>query len=222
MSGDRPKADAKIASPSAFERWELPNVGPALPGPSPRPLAPLTAAQVESMQARAYEEATRDGYRDGFERGNEEGKAKALAEQRALTGRLEAILDHLAAPLRAVDEAVEDALVAVATAVVKQLVRREIKTDPGQVVAAVRAAVGALPIGTNEVRLFLHPQDADLVRQGLPLEGDRPEWMLVEDPAMTRGGCRVVSGASRVDATVENRLAIAISSVFGGERQGDE
>jgi flagellar assembly protein FliH len=43
-------------------------------------------------------------------------------------------------------------------------------------------------------------------------------WQIVEDPAMTRGGCRVRSEQSRVDASVEARLNAVIANVLGDER----
>ncbi|MEJ2326386.1 MAG: flagellar assembly protein FliH [Chromatiaceae bacterium] len=116
---------------------------------------------------------------------------------------------------------VENELVALATALVRQLRRREIKTEPTVVVAAVREALGVLPVAARNISVQLHPADAALVRELLPPQEDEQDWRLTENPAMTRGGCVVVTDVSHVDATVERRLAAAILKIFGGDRHAD-
>lgn len=186
------------------EPWRLPEVG-GRQGP--------TARQLEALQKAAWEEGYAAGRREGLERG--------AAEVRARVASLEWVLDALAAPLQAVDEAVEQELVALAVAVARQIIRRELRTDPGEVVAAVREALAALPSAARDVRIVLHPEDAAIVREALSLpEGER-RWRLEEDPSLTRGGCRVLSETSLVDATLERRLGAVIARVLGGEREGD-
>ena len=67
--------------------------------------------------------------------------------------------------------------------------------------------------------MHLHPDDAALVREALsPAEGDLA-WIIVEDPLITRGGCRVTTDNSQIDATAEARLNTVISAIAGDERQ---
>jgi len=187
------------------ERWELPEVGGGSHGP--------TARQLEEIQRAAWEEGFAAGRREGLERG--------AAEVRARVAALERVLDALAAPLAAVDEAVEEELVALALAVARQIIRRELRTSPGEVVAAVREALAALPSGARSVRLVLHPEDAAIVRETLSAPEDERRWRIEEDPTLTRGGCRVLTETSHVDATVERRLGAVIARVLGGEREED-
>ena len=63
------------------------------------------------------------------------------------------------------------------------------------------------------------PDDASLVTSALSLgDADENRWQVVSDPVITRGGCRVVSDASVIDATIENRLAVIIAQALGDER----
>jgi len=202
---------------SAYERWEFPAVESGRGGK-----ARLTAAGLELVQRQAFEEAYAEGRREGFEQGYREGREAAGAELEGLRERLHALLDALADPLSSLDDVVEESLLVLATAIARQLVRRELKTDPGQVVASVREAMAALPVARREVRIYLHPDDVTLVREALALDPGASGWSIVEDPLMTRGGCQVESEDSRVDAKVESRLATVIAHVLGGERQQDE
>lgn len=179
---------------------------------------PVTAQEVEAVHEQARKDGYDAGYAAGLLQGHGEGMQKGLAEADALTGQLRAMLDSLARPLKDQDEAIEHALVSLAMSVGQHLVRRELKADPGQVIAVIRESLAALPVAASRVRLFLHPDDAALVRERLKVHEGDSQWIIVEDPALTRGGCRVVSETSQVDSTVEHRVATAIASIMGEER----
>ena len=131
------------------------------------------------------------------------------------------MMSCLSEPLADLDTTVESELVALAIAIAKHLVRRELKTDPGQIVAVVREAIGALPVTKRHVQLHLHPEDAVLVREALSIAHDERPWRIVEEPTMTRGGCRVVTEVSQLDSTVERRLGAVIAAALGTEREQD-
>ena len=97
--------------------------------------------------------------------------------------------------------------------------RRELKTAPEEIVAVVREAISVLPNRDTEVRVYLHPEDAALLRAST--SGGEASLHLIDDPMLTRGGCRVENGASIVDASLENRLSSVVAHVLGGERDGD-
>ena len=56
------------------------------------------------------------------------------------------------------------------------------------------------------------------------IRGKRAEvgWQLIEDPVINRGGCRVVTDTSQVDASLESRLASLIAPLLAGARAIDE
>jgi flagellar assembly protein FliH len=216
------------------------------------PAAPplLTAGALEAMQKQAFEEAAKagreagyregyakgsqegykEGYDKGFQQGYREGREKGEAEGRtsaeqALAAEAESLkqlMSALTEPLAQMEEEVEKELVTLAMTVAKHLVRRELKTDPGQIVAVVREALALLPAAQRSVTLLLHPQDAELVRRALHLDQARVAWQIVEDPTLSRGGLRVETEVSRIDATVETRLAAVIAAALGGERSEDQ
>lgn len=189
-----------------------------------------TAEEIETIQREAREEAAREGYREGYDQGFQEGYEKGREhgygagrdEVDQVVAHLRGLLEVLAEPLQAVDEQVEQELAALAVSLARQLIRRELKADPGQIIAVAREALGSLPSSTRRVNLFLHPEDMELVRSVLAIDEEEQRWRLVADPLLTRGGCRVVSEVSMIDATVEKRIAAAIAQAFGGERGGDE
>ena len=205
-------------SPTAFERWELPNVGPRVPTGQRVPSGPLTAAQVEAVQSQAYDEAARDGHAEGFAKGLEDGKQAGQVQAQAYCERLATIADCLAEPLKLVDEELQQTLLTLAVTIAKQIVRRELKTDPGQVLAGIREVVAALGSVDRQVKLFLHRDDIELIKGLGALDADALGWQLIEDSTVTAGGCRVTSGASYIDATIEQRMASVVATAIGGDR----
>ncbi|MFI3157177.1 MAG: flagellar assembly protein FliH [Methylococcaceae bacterium] len=185
----------------------------------------LTVDEIEAMQKQAYDEAFAQGKMHGFQQGFDEGSKKGyednvhLLQSQAAT--LAGLLASLSEPFKCLDEEVEKELVKLAIGIATQIIRREIKLDPGQVIAVVRETINVLPLASQKISLKLHPEDAELVRSALAPDEISPSWNIVEDPLITRGGCTVDTEISHVDATVEHRLAAVIANVLGGERAQD-
>ena len=181
-----------------------------------------TAAELESIQQKAHEEGYAKGKQEGFSFGHKEGLAQARQQLQQYTKRLEQLLDCLSEPLRELDNQVEQELLKLVIAIVRQLVRREVKSDPNMIVGVVREALTILPVAARNVRLQLHPEDADLIREVYGLADTEVGWTLIEDPVITRGGCKVVTDSSQIDATLDSRLTSLIAPLLAGARSEDE
>lgn len=174
-----------------------------------------TAAQIEEIQRQAYDEA--------FALGRQEGMEKGQAEMQARIRRLESIIDLLESPLRELDEQLVDEMNRMVLIIARHVIRREIRADPAQVMGVIRQAAEVLPVGARSVRLYLHPEDATLVKELTHRsEEDAGSWKILDDPAMMRGGCRVETESSRIDASIEKRLAMIATELLGGAREGDD
>lgn len=192
-----------------FRRLELPEMGAGSRG------GRLTVDDLQSVHKQAYEEGYAQGQREGYAA----GKGQVVQEAQ----RLAALTAALARPLADMDDAAIGELAQLALALARHMVRRELKTDPGQIVAIIREAIASLPAATQDLRLELHPEDAKLVRQALSLDAaGAAGWQLVEVPTMTRGGCVVATDKSRIDATLEARFAALAAQLMGGEREHDQ
>lgn len=210
---------------SAGDAWELPDMG-AGGKRQPQPQRPEVSVEaLERIQRDAYQEAfaqgRREGYEAGFREGREAGLKQGQAEGRQLVQRLREVLDATAEPAAQLDQAAEDELAALALAAARQVIRREIQTQPGEVVAVVREAVGLLPLAAREITVRLHPDDAAFVRQTLG-EGERSAWRLQDDPALSRGGCVVETPRSRVDASLERRLNALAADLLGAQARVED
>lgn len=166
----------------------------------------VTAKQIEAIHKEAYDE--------GFA----QGRREALEQART---RLEALTRGMSAPLSELDEACLEDLVVLVKTVARGLVRRELRADPGEIMAVVREAMAALPSGSRQINLHLHPEDARLVREALSVSDAERHWRIIEDPTQERGGCRAQTEVSTVNADLETRLNAIVSKLLGGSRDDD-
>lgn len=205
-------------SAAAFEdvitRWDAPSVnGDVVQGRRPG----KTVVELEAIEHAAHEEAFAEGRTAGLASAKVEMQ-KSIDQLKAQVVRLDSVLATLAKPLEELDKQVESQLVSLALAIARQLVRRELKLDPSQVIAVVRETVGLLPAAVRDVRVHMHPDDAAVVREKLATPGQDRAWTIVEDPVMTRGGCRVTTDTAQIDARLETRIGEVVSSILGDER----
>ena len=197
---------------SGVERWELPDVTPNDNNVGYSRL--LTAAQIEKIQKQAYDE--------GFEQGHQAGYKSGEADLKSDQKRLQSIMSLLEKPLQDLDQEIVQQLLELTTIIAGQVIRRELRADPGQVIAVVRACIKDLPIATRKISISVHPDDATLIRGAFSIDAQMDQnWQVVEDPALTRGGCRIEAGNSKIDATVEQQLNRVIANLMGGERERD-
>ncbi len=188
--------------------WAAPDMNAPATGQSPP-----TVSGLVDLQAEAYHEA--------FAQGLAEGREAGRGEVRAQVERLSGMFHELTKPLAELDAEVERELLTLAMALARQIVRRELKTDPTQIIGIIRDAIAVLPVAARDVRVHLHPEDAAVVRQNLaPTESERA-WSIVEDPVMARGGCRITTANSRIDARLETRLNTIVSELMGTDRHSD-
>lgn len=172
----------------------------------------LSEGQVDQLRSQMQSQAFEQGYREGLANGQAEVAARAQ--------RLEALMGKLAYPFEELDVAVEDELVALAKILATHILRRELKTDPGHIVGAVRDCIEVLPAAARNVRLFLHPDDAQLVREYA--SGDQTRgWSIQEDASLAPGSLRVESDTSHIDGRVEARLNEIVGTALGTSRNSD-
>ena len=206
---------------TAYQRWEVAAFDEAEqaaaraakgaesePAPPSQPedenvaaLALPTAADIERIHLEAHQQ--------GFEAGFAEG----LAAAQAIAEQLSTLLAHLPAALKGVDQQIAEQLLATATEIANQVVRQTLQLKPEMILPVVREAVGSLNVFNGHPALFLHPDDAQLVRQRIGDQLTHNNWRIIEDAGLTRGGCRVEMGASEVDATVETRWRRVIEAM---------
>lgn len=199
---------------SAVSRWDLPTVaGKTVQGRR----AGRTVSELEDVEQRAHKEAFAKGHAAGLAAARAESQ-QALNQAKAQVATIDQMLGAIAQPFRDLDSQIEEQLVQLAMSIARQLVRRELRIDPSQVIAIIRETVALLPAATRDVRVHLHPEDANVVREKLATPTADRAWTIVEDPVMPRGGCRVTTDTAHIDARLETRIQGIMVAILGEER----
>lgn len=200
---------------SGFKRWQVPDVtAGGVRDSHTGNNKYLTAVQLERIQKQAYDEA--------YARGLKEGMAAGQSQLREQAKVFMGLANSLQNPIKQTDEKIESEIVLLCLAIAKQIIRREITLDSGHIISVIREALSALPVASQKIRIRLHPDDVVLVRKVLAELNEDVSWSVVDDITLTRGGCRVVTENSQIDATLETRMAMIASKILGDERSNDK
>jgi len=199
---------------AAYQRWQAPKMVSVSDIEDP---SLLTLEGIESLQKQAELE----GYKAGFEKGEQAGLQAGQQQIAQQVATLNELIDAVNEPIQQLDQELENDLINLVITMTRQLVRRELKTQPDHVIGAMRAALSVLPVNDRKLKVFLNPQDVELVKTGLAIDHDDSRWQWVEDPLITRGGVRLETADTTIDATVEARLTSVINKLLGEERVED-
>lgn len=221
--------------------WALPSFDPHAPAPEPEPGAaeqaaaaseqaqadseevaledvkPLTLDELEAIREDAYNEGFATGEKDGFHAGQLKAKQEADTALAAKIAGLEQLMTQLFEPIAEQDQQVEEAMIKLLEHMVRQVVQRELSSDSSQIRQVLSEALKLLPMGAGNIRIHLNPQDFEMVKA--LRERHEESWRILEDAALLPGGCRVESELSRIDATMETRLSLAVKQLFEQQRE---
>lgn len=186
---------------SAYQRWELNSFDGAAPGQKKPAVVLPTAAQIE----RIHEQAREESHAAGYQEGKDQAQAEAL--------RLHALVENLERELQHFDQQVAQDLLTLSLDVARQMVCQALQARPELVLAVVQEAIACLPHFNQHAQLVLHPEDASLVRSRLGEQLSHSGWKILEDTRMERGGCRVETANSQIDATLPTRWQRVLAAI---------
>lgn len=212
---------SKLTDAKDYQSWPLPRVSD-----TSQSLHGTSAVRLQELQQEAYEEGKELGYAEGYKKGEQQGYLDKKQQMEQNHVAISSILEMLVDPLKEFDDEIVQQLADLSMLVASQVIRRELHAEKGEIVGVVREAMVALPVSIRKIILTIHPEDAILIREAFALgeqeDSDELRWKLVEDPMITRGGCKLASENSSIDATVEARLNRVISTLLGDERQSND
>ncbi len=196
---------------AAYEFWKMEDFGHARNKVSESELPTVEELQQMEQQTRA------DGHAAGYQEGAEQARNELL--------RLKSLMSDLDRELRRFDRGVADSLVTLALEMARQMVRNSLTRHPQQVVDVVKEAMQTLPPFGEHAQLLLHPLDSALVRQHMGEQLTHSKWKLLDDASIERGGCRIRTATTQVDATLSTRwqrMAISLARNDAWYREVDD
>lgn len=182
--------------------------------------------ELTSPQER-YDHGYKRGYMAGYAEGARQAQAERaadLASQKAAWAASQAqaasVLGQLStATQRYLQEygpreaALTEQVVQVAFDLAEAIVGCELRSQPDRALRVAQQVLMSLPTGPAMVRV--HPDDEALLEGHTGLGNGAQMVTVVADPAVSRGGCIVTSGATRVDARVPEAIERARQAFLG-------
>ena len=238
MSKENPSDVIRAKDVNVFDRWALPSFDPLGAAPEDPeigeepvededlsrsedvPIAevkPLTLDELEAIRQEAYNEGFSTGEKDGYHAGQLKARQEAEAALNPKLESLEKLMTQLLEPIADQDRNLEHAMVTLVSQLAREVIQRDLLIDSSQIRQVLREALKLLPMGASNVRIYINPQDFDLVKA--LRERHEETWRIVEDSDLLPGGCRIETEQSRIDASVETRLGQAISQLFEQQRE---
>lgn len=197
---------------TAFARWELASFDPApkivqaeLPPAAPVVTAESAAAQLQSIQSKAYEEGHASGYQAGY--------AAGIQQAQTETARLQTLMQNLQTALTQIDEQLAQSLLDLSLEIAHKMVIEALHIKPEIILKVVSTAIGGLPHFNQNAHLILHPMDAELVRKQMGDDLTHTGWKIFTDSKIEPGGCRVETAHSNIDATNQARWQRIVESI---------
>lgn len=171
-------------------------------------LQEITEAAEKEGFAKGRQEGVAQGKQEGVQQGYQEGLQKAKQEAdvqlRQKVQQLQQITNQLMVPFKEQESQLHLMLLDFVCALTRKVIKRELQIDSGDVLAVVKQAVAALPVGAKNLRLTLNPDDLAMIESYA--EEKQLGWQFYGDASLTPGGCHIETAESQVDYSVETQM----------------
>ncbi|MBC7623981.1 MAG: flagellar assembly protein FliH [Aeromicrobium sp.] len=163
----------------------------------------------KQLARRALESAYQRGLAEGFHAGTEH----ITKESGSMAHRVDSLVASLQSQFAAFDKDVADAVLGLAFSLARQVIRTELELRPELVTTSVKDALHSLALKATFPGIYVHPDDLNLIKPALGEDLAVRGCRLIADASISRGGCRLESDTSTVDATIESRWERALSNM---------
>ncbi len=167
----------------------------------------------EDGRKQGHDEGLNKGYQEGHSKGYREGRQQGESEIKTELAHVNRVFEHLDDQLHALDQQVAQNLLTFAIDLAKKITVQTITVQPELILSVVQDAVRQLPGIMQPLHLFLHPDDARIVRRHLDEQLLQGNWEIREDDQLTPCGCRIEAGGSEIDASVETRWRRVLAAI---------
>lgn len=176
---------------------------------------------VRERSVQAQETGYAEGLEAGVQEGRQAGRAEALAqasEQLAqLTAAWSTVIGEWEQQRHEMEREARQSVVDFALATAEKVVHRVIQVDEGVVVDQAAQAL-SLVLSSHNASVRIHPVDRPLLNDAIPqLLGELSSIEhidLIDDEAITPGGCIVSFGQGEIDATIETQMQRLVDMIL--------
>jgi flagellar assembly protein FliH len=229
-------AEASGVSPISLDDEPMPTAHPGRPrggveGVRPGAESPTRRVSVYQHRRReaeklienaraAAERIQKDAYHEGFSQGEAAGRKLTDQKLEPILKSIERLIVSLGRERETLVERYEAEIVRLALLVAARVVHREIEADHDVVLDVARDALAKV-VKAERISIKVSPFDLDVLRQAT-VSDSPPEWMQANvsiegDFQIGRGGCKVLTDAGEIDATIETQIRLLKTILWSEE-----
>jgi len=186
---------------------------------------------LEQGKKQGHQQGWQSGFEAGLEAGHAEGLAQGLqaareqaaqeaqqqaqrqeqAEVNERVARLDALLGAAEQSLSQLGNQLQtqlaQGLLDLALGIARQVVQTTLQANPAALLETIKQVLHVQPGQAQDaaLRLYVHPDDEQLVAPFLQTLPNRPRWQIITDKSITPGGCVLHTALGQVDATLQTR-----------------
>ena len=169
----------------------------------------LKKQSQETGFAQGKDEGFAAGHRDGLDAGQQQALGEHRESLQKLIDALSSASVELNESRRMLETEASTDVLRLSVAIARKVTKQLALDGPSVVSANVREAM-KLAVHASDVRIAVHPSQRQTLEAVLPEL--RTQWpaldhvALVEDDALTPGGCRIFTAGGQIDADLENQI----------------
>lgn len=207
-------SDAEKGKLTPFQRWELASFDPVpATNTAPPPAEKYSAAESSAAAESQLQSIRKQAYDEGYAAGHQAGRISASQQVQAETIQLQLLLRNLQIAISRIDEQLAQSLLDLSLEIAHKMVIETLQFKPEVILKIIASAIGCLPHFNQNAHLVLHPLDAELVRTQMGEDLAHAGWKIFTDARIERGGCRVETAHSNIDATNPARWHNIVESI---------
>lgn len=172
------------------------------------------AAEAQRIKKEAYDSAFRKGYSEGLNKGVQDG----LHKVDDIRKNAEDVLKEAHKASRAYIDSQKEEIVSLAFTIAEKVIGYEAKTDDSVIAEMVKRAIES-SVSKGQVIIWVNPMDyavIDCKRDELiKLAGENTVINIIKDNDISMGGCRIDTGLSIVDASIDGQLEKIREALLG-------
>jgi len=187
-----------------YQRWEIPSfdhISPASAGIT----GIGSAEKLQNIQQKSRDE--------GYAAGHSAGYAAGIQQAQTEAAQINTLLQSLQEGLGQIDQQVAQSLLDLSLEIARKMVVETMQVKPEIILEVIREAIRSLPHFNQNAHLILNPQDAELVREHMGEQLNHAGWKIFTDTQIQRGGCKLETAHSHIDATTKERWKRIVESI---------
>ena len=189
---------------SAYQRWEMTSFDERVPEVT-RVSAENVAATNKIELDRLKLKAQKEGFAKGYEEGHQLGVGTGQKDMQLELAAFQKVSAQFNASIQQAEQIVAQEVLDLALDIAKAMLKSSLNINPELIIPIVEQAIASLPSVQQPAQLFLHPSDAELVKNKIGTELAETGWVVVADPHLNPGDCRIETLQNQINGSLQSR-----------------